>query len=179
MYCGYSLTLSDQHEIQLRLVDDGFRGCLVWRVYRHTVPHLRQSNWPPQLRQLKCGRRWLLRPYTKHALEFADRSKRQTHRSLIQVAAPHNEYGDEREAAPEKPRKKTLPSPSQLKIFPSIPTPNLGFPAPRSTPPLRCRSPSSSLLVVCCWASGSTHLGFPSRCRRAPPRPGPLPPRHS
>jgi hypothetical protein len=41
----------------------------VWRVYRHTVPHLRRSNWPPQLRQLKCGRLWLLRPYTKHALK--------------------------------------------------------------------------------------------------------------
>ncbi|XP_066323896.1 proline-rich receptor-like protein kinase PERK9 [Miscanthus floridulus] len=89
----------------------------------------------------------------------------------FKVAAPHNEYAGEREAAPEKQRKKTLLSPSQLKNFPSATTPNLGFPAPRPAQPRLGRSPPSPPLVVCCSASGSTHLCFPAPPRRSPPSP--------
>lgn len=54
----------------------------------------------------------------------------------FKVAAPHNEYGEEREKPHPKNRgKKTLLSPSQLKNFPSTTAPNLGFPAPRPAPP--------------------------------------------
>jgi len=48
---------------------ESVKACLVWRLWRHTVPKLRRPIRPPHLRRGMCGAVWRRRPRTKHALK--------------------------------------------------------------------------------------------------------------
>ena len=77
LFIPYQSTASKKHSSILASLGLGsttgeeserLRGCLVWRLRRHTAPKLRRPIRPPHPRRAICGAVWRRRSQTKHAL---------------------------------------------------------------------------------------------------------------